>query len=823
MFRKLNSFLVLNLFLFLLILNIGFSVDDSFKIYSPNYFGEEGNIYNDIHYLEDELLSIEFCTSLDSNNISFELNCDSGISKSLDLFKIMPSSKDKQCYFINYDLNSFNCDSFEMDLTYVNNKKIKKVSRTFVKQKQSKLINFILNKDINKLSPVDLSYFLIVNNDVESIHSKTSLNVYERLKLLRDNEDKCWPSSSCDITETSLILRNLKLAGFDSSSRLLDDGNYYLARNLISNDNNPLEFEFQVNNSFEEDSDDEIECIVTIDGDDEDYTLDEDDNLTIRDKSSELIKIECNETVENIRFILYNPNGNIRFEEDVDDTRSYFYTIDEFACIGEDDECDFDSSLDSLITYDSDLEDSNLVESYIESNMVEDDGERYLDVDNEFMNMGKYLYYISDDGILDYLKFYQNNDGSWSDGSKYDRLMDTAWSVLGVQLRGSSSENVDDGKKWIYYNEPLNGWGSIEKNSLAYMAIKEKIKPYLKINSINEIEDKINFEIFNPTIYNLKDIKIKFSDEINDYLSYTQDLGDLEGEDEINFSIIINDNFHGFLTGYLEISGVDAKNSKLELINIPVNIRGELPFEVQVENYSISEDNPIIYIGINPNMEVFNTKCSLKNPFSNKGLSYNITENTETIELKDEELKSGEFETSLDCEMDGTEFLFPLKFQVNISEPTFNFIDNEVIINSNDGFSVKVENLLDEKQILEVSVEGVASSFITPTENEKVIAPKDTRDIYFNISNPTLMESFGNLTSTILIKSDNGYSKKIPLKIQINSVQEESSNWLLYTIIFIVVFVIVIFLIRRYRELNSEVETHSEHEDEMYFDDMSFN
>mgnify|MGYP003682952573 FL=1 len=46
---------------FIMFINFSFSAD-TLNIVSPSYFGEQKNVYDKINYLENELLSFEFCS-----------------------------------------------------------------------------------------------------------------------------------------------------------------------------------------------------------------------------------------------------------------------------------------------------------------------------------------------------------------------------------------------------------------------------------------------------------------------------------------------------------------------------------------------------------------------------------------------------------------------------------------------------------------------------------------------------------------------------------------------------------------------------------------
>ena len=826
--RFFSQIRVLFLLLLLLVFGVSYSFagTDVFTILSPNYFNEQGNVYNDIHYLKNEFLSVEFCTNTNSKNISLDvISQNNTIVKKLDLYVVKGGgNKGNICYYSNYNLDELNLSFFTLDLTYTNSNKIKKITRTFRRQKQYFLINHVLNNNIENLTPLDLSYFLLVNNDIESIHSKKSIEAYSLLKSERNNQEKCWPAKMCSVSETSEILRNLKMAGYDMFSRILEDGNTYMNNNILTNKKTPFKFNITMEEPLT--TNETLNCNLLVDGTDSYYyQFNSADNLTVSNYATSSIKFHCDKKLQQFYFKLFFPSGGVKDSiSKLNYNDTFYYTIGKFACIGESSKCNFSDSISGLYVYSNKLNDYDLINDYVDSFIVKNNSEKYLKIANEYENTGKYLFYKPDSDLLSRIKFKQNNDGSWGTGSNKDKILETAWAVLGIQKASHNSEYVSDGKKWIYYNEPTEGWGSIEKNALAYLAIKEQIKPYLKITVRNKIENKTSFTISNPTIYELKNVELSFDNNINKYLSYTQDLGDLNGDKSINFSVVLRKNFYGSITGNLFISGVDAKNTKLNLIKMPITIVGKEPIKYSSRDYFVSND----FKNINLNFSVddgISSKCSLINPFDGKKMIVNISTKNSRILLNDTEMKEGNFSTVLSCLFGEEKFEIPIKFRVNISKPSFTFLKSVVNITGKDNFSVEINSLLNHKQIISISVNGPLMGIIVPSEKEKIIAGGDTRDLFFEIHNQNgLNLSSLSSGSYILVTSDTGYSKRIPIQIIPDVAGNSSgSHWFLYLIIIVVILVVVLFLIRRYRngvEDNDVTTNQNEgNDDEIYIDD----
>jgi len=343
------------------------------------------------------------------------------------------------CYFSNYNLADIDCSEFSLEIDYSLENKKRKLTRDFKKQKQSMLINRVVGEDYENLDAEELSYFLIVLNDLETRDSKLSEEVYDLLKNERDNANKCWPTGNCDLEETTNILKNLKIAGYDLNSRLLEDGKNYLEKNMISNENFPLSFSVQVDREYDNVTE-EIECeLIVDDGSIRVYTFDE-NATTISKEASSSVEFSCLDSVDEIIFTINNLNGNIK-EKLTYEVSNFKYELEGFACLGEDGECDYESSVNGLYTYGGVIENSNLIDNYLDSLVISGSGsEEYLDTTDEIGDNGKYLYYKDVETISNYLKFAQNNDGSWGKNAKYDRIVQTSWAVLGLQKASGSSE-----------------------------------------------------------------------------------------------------------------------------------------------------------------------------------------------------------------------------------------------------------------------------------------------------------------------------------------------------------------------------------------------
>lgn len=919
-----NSIGKVSVFLALLCMfSITFAVD-TLDITSPNYFNEQRNTYTPIHYLSDEYLSFKFCAEQPVKTINMTLNCDNGQVKVLSPVQ---DAKKNTCYYSNENLDTqLTCKDFALEINYNIDDKLRTITRNFIQQKQSKLINYVLGKDYTLLSPLELSYYLVVLNDIKTAQNLETTQAYEKLKNDRDNVNKCWPSTACDMPTSAMILRNLKFAGYDSKSRLLEDGRYYLEKQMFTNDVKKSTTEYTADITLKNSANLNISCDVSLDDTFyQKYYLNKNiKTINIKTlKPTTSIHTLCNTSIDSMEYIIYDKNDNIledntysstqtsyheilnsnsynypfkieasrswnsstsmltcylyqdnllpikykwyksdnknllidssaqyymlftcdyptnitlktftiTGDKDIDNTipqtkaYEHFFKTDtktSFACLGLANSCSYQATANTLITYDTTINDGALLGTYTDSLLTENNGLKYIDQGTPLVDTGMYLFYKSNPDALKFLKYKQNNDGSFGTLGVYDRILDSSWAIIGLQKRDATSEYVKDGKKWIYFNEPSTGWGSIEKNTLAYLAIKEQIKPYVKMNMVNSISNTV-FVLKNPTIYTLKDIKVELSKEFESYFTYRQNLGDLDGDKSITFNFTQKQKSYTPITGTLKITGLDGKNHELVLVQIPISIEKESLFTIPSGNYSVSEELGELKLKVIPSTIPFSVDCTYLNPFSKLTDKITFTEQTTELNMLALPLAEGPMSITLDCKKDTTSFSVPVSITATIAKKTFtvNLTYIGVPLSSSQDIALPITNTLTDKQTVSISVEGSLAQAVTATENSKILAAGETREVYLQITNPSLLTALGNTSdSFVVLTSNKGYSKKLPLLI-IAPPASSSNKLYWYLGLGVFTFLLIIIVIRRYRMQNQESDEATA-EDEFNFSPMDF-
>ena len=803
------------------------SANIDFNLYSPSYFGLQENVHDKINYLEDEFLSFSLCSENIIQDLDVLLKCPSTNYS----IKVYDNYQEDGCFFANYDLSGVLCSQSILEISYTQDNKERKILRTLKKERPSNLINHVVGMNTNFLTSEELSYYLIVLRDMDSENYLLIDEIYNVLKNSRDNLNKCWPSRNCNLRTTSIILRNLKLAGYSHNNRLIDDGLIYLEKNLISNLNHPSRFSIDIKNDLE--INESIMCDLSIDSSVQTLEFAVNDTSVDKKASNDFI-FKCSSLV-NLTVNIYDHRGfiqeSLKFENETE--ISYFFSP--FACFSSSDACDLETTLNALFVYGNKLNKYDLLNIYLDSFKYNFEGKSSLTSSSSVYLSSLYLKYKSDLDYVNFIRFNQNNIGSWGSGTVSNKILETAWSILALQKRSEevSKENVKDAKMWVYENEPLNGWGSIEKNTLAYLSIREQIKPYLVINVENELFSKINFTIENPTVHNLRNVRVSFTEEIDTYLSYRENLGNLNSEEKIVFGIHFAKNFLGSRTGKMKILATDLKNNELLLIEKTINLVGPslLNFE-DYYNVSISEGQKTFSIPFEKSMNVSNLSCSYEIPFVGINRTFEIQKLDKELNFEIGDIGVGNYTFELNCFYEDVEFFENIIVNFEVLEEKFKISSNFADVVSYDDLMLQVTNLVDERKILSFQVEGYLEGVIVPRELEKIVAGGDTRNVFFEIVDSVRLFSYLNDHSSniVITDVDSGFTVYIPINVYLDgdNLDDNLGNMLYYYIIGgLIFFVILILILRAIRNARQSSEenfydnANPEYiDDDMYIDEQ---
>lgn len=966
---------------------------DEITINSPNYFEQQDNELKTISTLNNELFSFEVC-SQDGKNFEAKYYCKNEDTQgNISL----THNSNNGCFYNNSNINQIPCDEFTLETTFTQNNREKVITRDFSKTQESNALDTVLNSPIDDLSPVELSYYLVLHASIKGTENQKAEDIYNSLKNSRNNNNKCWPEDECDIEQTGLILYNLKLAGYSQDSRILEDGKTYLEslhipkekldfdeeekdfeiaievvddfQNDISCDyetnNNDENFDFENNDELkdltvvenvednlefncdenidiinyvlseeidieEEDNTDELSyeisdsqkedfgrfetkiqfehdfsnnnltCDITTDDTTQETTFTNQssrDELTITKPFQESLDIECDKDFDYARALIFSGQNNkesfsnedefsfvvddiikkqfdfqifleynfnkdtltcdlkidnqqsipitIEDEEDlnisqfsasskyslscddsVDEIQTYVKdnfdrvqiekektstssisqsipgSFSQYECLGKESTCNIQTTLYSLMTYDDSIENNNRLEDFISSLIGKKEELPLIQTQNPYEDAGKFLHIKENDELIESLKFLQNNDGSWSNHEENsDSIVPTAWTNLGLQ-KYIDSEHISDSQQWIYNNEPDEGWDDISKNALAYLAIEDKVKPYLTIeNPPTTITQKQNITIKNPTIFDLENIEVTFSDTLKNAFEYKQDLGDLSQMEEINLSLTPR-NVDEKTSGTITINGI-SNEEKIQLLSMPISVEQDSSFSIKTNSLDFTDENTQISIPLKQNTQnPYSYQCSIESGIGNKNTT--ISENTQEILLDNSDKKTGDIKITFNCEDDDSQNIIEDTITLNKIDKTFDINKEELIIQSSDEQTLTLTNLEDQQQILNFQLSENLLAYLSFTQNNAAIAQNQSEEIGITINQTAFDATTTNITGEIIIDDSNNYEKIIPVTITKENNGIGIFVWIMWSFIIIFTIAFAILVLYRYRELQME-------------------
>ena len=983
---------------------------DEITIYSPTYFNEQNNELEAISYLENELLSFDVCSD---NGESFDAKyycSNNNQSGNISLTK----KQDSACFYHNMNFSQIQCDDFELEITFQEDNRQRVVTREFTKSKESVALNKVLQHDILELSPLELSYYLVLHTATKGKNNKQANDIYDLLKQKRDNDKKCWPKNDCDTLTTAKILYNIQLAGYDKQSRLLDDGKVYLeSLHLLNNEidysnintYNDAQIDIEFIDDFASNSN---ECEIYIDGDSEfspSFTSNTIGDNYILEEFDSSLRFECDEDVNSIKYIVaqeiiddsetgsgssisesissnnkdeytsfktkiqldYNGGGSVSCDISFDDnTNSYTFTdqssrddmrfvrtiddeydvdcnssmdymrgtiyaggvfedsfsntkeetisvdslwdetfdfgiefeydfskslltcdltvdggnsqeiifeegeslevegysasdsfnfqcddslnsiqyfvedkfgkkqlyneefsvssidlsipddFSDYECLGKRGNCDFDTTMYALMSYNN-LERGGQLQSYIDAYKEKQGDFPLMSTADVYEIAGSYLHIKSDQSLKDSLKYLQNNDGSWNKGDKQDRLLSTIWPKLGLEKTGGNAENVLDAQEWIYEEEPQEGWGSIEKNALAYLSIQDQVKPYLVISPFDIISGHKNLTIKNPTIFQLENIKIGFSDSLQDKILYKENLGSLRQDQEISVSLTPEATVQSKISGMMKISGITNGNNR-EFISIPITIEKALPFSISKSTISFTQGTKEVTIPFSHSSNLnYTYSCDVQSSLFSGKKTIELGSNNSSVVFPNAQELTGKQDMTFECSsQNNPDGILKNTLNFKMIEKSFNVTPESLNISSTDTQTLSIDNF-NTQQLISLKLSSSLVTYLNLPKANKMFLANESSEFEITHDGDTFSKLNETLKGEVTITGGK-YSKKVDVKISPNA---GGIAWI-WWILIILVAGFVILVIVRYMQLQNQQNVQNEEQSEDMDEEIEF-
>ncbi|MCH8519967.1 MAG: hypothetical protein LAT82_04405 [Nanoarchaeota archaeon] len=807
--------------IFLVILSL-FSISYSHEVtfYSPSYFPISDNEIDSIRILEDERIVFEIC--IPEGQVSSISGRIRSTNQNINI-DIQEHKNGENCYYAN--IESLNSDSSTLEIEYTLDSRYYKFSRDIKRTKKSEVAEILLNQDFSRINDaVELSYILMAYREING-DDEISEELYSQIRDLRDNDRKCWPNRNCNIVDTSIILYNLKKTGYNENRRLLQDGLIYVNSNILnlSLSNAQLVIEFKPNNN------NSVSCNLFTDDSSTAVVFNFNTSINTSSRTfNEKFNLECNFNVDEILFKINEPNrDNLNFS--IRNSNNFEYSRERVLCYGGSN-CDILSTLYIMNTYDEDLTHYKGLIDYIETYRSSIDSTReFIFSRTNSIYSALYLNVIGEDEkIENYLKFSQNNDGSWGDDRREDRrIFETAISQNAMNKISNSNEYVENSKEWIYFSEPNNGWGNIERNSLAFMSIRDYLKPFLIIQdfplSISaDTTQEINIQ--NPSTFDIFNVRVEVEPSIRDYISFSRDIGSIRSKESLKGNFTSKNNILADKKGYITITGIAQGNTQREeFIKLPIIIRAAQFVSIEQNEAFFSPLNPIITVEIINDQPQTALNCEIRNSFTTNRQNLVLDKNVNILSIQNRDQKTGELEINLICRLNENVIEIDETILVKVIEPTFDVElsgSEPIEIDNFDNINLIIRGLGNSEQTIEITFKDLFLGLVEINEPTFTLIPSDRRFVRFDSSNSLeVLENLEGMGGVLEIKSSSGYIKEVEFVYNHNL----EVPLLTYILIGIGIFLILIFALIIYRIIemklhnstNNQNNQNQEEEDEL--------
>ncbi|MBN2458353.1 hypothetical protein JXB31_04450 [Candidatus Woesearchaeota archaeon] len=702
----------------------------------------------DFNYIPPEYLSIEdlvFYTCIPEKDtpIKSSVLCVDDVSfTDLDVVRW---GTEGNCYIASYDLEGHECENIVIESEYIKNDEIITISQPVKINRFSSILDLVLKNQYSDggwKTAVDTAAGIWVLSNYSNIFSDEIDLATDWLKENRDNEFKCWPNEECSVEQTAKILSFLTLADINDSKRIIHDGLVFLRKwqNYYTVDESwnlsIVPFESGTTN-----------CIISHERthlNNENFTMAENETMSYMISAyptGRLILI-CD---QNIYANMTTADNDLVFVYEGDNLS---FTLP-YPCWPLDEkwgDCDLRTTEFAMMTEIPDEnKDAGMI--YLESLLMTGRiGEQYLGSENNIIETALYTYLEDpsdeEDTTIAWLRYRQNNNGSWGNGTIYDLIDPTAYSILGLMESGFSRNNevIEDAERWISNQEYLiasnktseyAGWNTTEKNALAFTVLKNNARPIIKFDPMLIMVDETSkeVEVFNPTTFPLDDISYEFSTEIDDVVQIDDYKEEIPAYSYVKISISRTaaqaENIYGYLT---------VKNAGEEIARAPVMVVSFPEISITPQSRSLIVFGTKAKVDFNVKKTAHAFACSLEwddDDISSKSEFSSISDTLSVdVSFSDAERVEKTYKGEFSCTSSGSEFSIPFSIDVSrYSTFPFSVDPDSIVVNmSGQHATFIVTNNLDESLELDMKLTKPDSMFKL-SHTSILIDPNDQANI----------------------------------------------------------------------------------------------
>jgi len=759
--------------------------------------------YIDHGYVPAEYLSVEdliFYTCIEEENIPIKSSVICMDDNSFSDLEVIRWLDEENCYIGTFNLDNKECKKMIIQSEYIKDEELVTLQKEIKVNRLSSILDLVTKNQYSdggwKDSVATAAGLWVLSHSKEIFDDEIVLGL-EWLKLNRNNDYKCWPNDDCSVFKTAKIMAYLSLAGFNTTHRIMHDGELFLEKNqnyYLEDDTWSLNIKpYESGNTS---------CLISYE-----ENLYNENNFTLYENKVTTYEITPIPNKDLLIICDQNFQANLSTAEE---ELVFIYEGDNMSyktpynCWSNDykwGECDLTTTLFAMI---SNISESNkeLAMKYLNSELKpERTGEMSIGNDNNISDTALYSYVADNYNTTSWLRYKQNNIGSWGAyDNQMDNIIPTGYGLLGLLNSGfnRTDEIIEDAEKWVNAREldftfnltnDYNAWNSTEKNALAFIVLKNNARPIVKSNpSLIMIEQETTeIELFNPTTYELNEISFKFSENLNEILEI-EEQEYLSSYSYIRQTIIKKSSDIGNIYGFLYVYNYDK-----ELAKIPVMITNFPELEISSQKENILVFGTTAKANFNIIKTGHNFNCKIKWKDEDISSKENIIINSNTLALDITFNSPERVEKTYNVEFDCTSGDYSNKISVDVSISRyanfpFDISTTSIYINETkkDEYFV-VENNLDETLDLNVKFLKNSLDFELSKTN---FAIDPNNKINISIYNNIIQGK--NITETNVIEiTALGQKKNIDFRaIVISKPQKEISN-LIYWIVVIVLIILL--------------------------------
>jgi len=538
--------------------------------------------YIDHDYVPAEYLSVEdliFYTCIEEKGIPVKSSIICLDDNSFEDVEVVRWLDDDNCYMGSYNLDQKDCRKILIQSEYIKDEEVVTLDREVKINRLSSIIDLVTRNQYSdggwRDSVQTASGIWVLSNYPEIFDDELSQAI-EWLKLARNNDEKCWPKKDCSVQTTAKILAYLTQAGLNETHRIVHDGHVYLKNqhNFFLEDDEwllnivPLE----AGNTS---------CVISYSEsllNQDNFTMDEDEysmyNLT--PVENEELLVICD---RNFRANLTANNNDLVFLYE-GDNMSYQVPFNCWSVDSKWGDCDLATTLFATMTNISETHREIALE-YLESELRQERGGEMSIGSGENVSLAAlYSALVDNTNVTGWLRYKQNNEGSWGNGTSADLVIPTGYALIGLLTSGfnRTDEVIEDAEKWVNDIElefTLNitqdyvAWNDTEKNALAFIVLRNNARPVLKSQPRVLFIDKqfTDVEIFNPTTFDFDDVSFEFSDNLKDILTIEED-DFIPSYSYVKQTITKSGGETGSVYGYLYVINYDNELGKIPIMMV---------------------------------------------------------------------------------------------------------------------------------------------------------------------------------------------------------------------------------------------------------------